>query len=89
MSRYLVIVSREQADLCDHLREAFVGDDKVEIIVDRRGGERRRPPAGGSERWIEHRTRSGVDYRLQTMGFAIVRRQDSDLRSEVLARRTD
>jgi hypothetical protein len=74
MVRYLVIVSREQAALCDYLRQAFSGDDKVQIILDRRGaGGERLHPRPLERRWIDRRSQRGVDHELQVLGFAIAR----------------
>jgi hypothetical protein len=52
-SRYLIIVSRERPELCQHLRQV-VGDQGIDIVIDRRAGntstldssgpDRRRPP---------------------------------------------
>lgn len=53
-SRYLIIVSRDRPELCQHLRD-IVGEEGIEIVIDRRrpatdstltvfGDDRRRPP---------------------------------------------
>ena len=39
--RYLIIVGHNESSLCAYLREAFSGDEKVQILVDRRQGDRR------------------------------------------------
>ena len=40
--QYLLIVARSQPDLCSYLADNFAGDEKVEVLLDRRRGERRR-----------------------------------------------
>jgi hypothetical protein len=44
--RYLYIVSREHRWLYRHLVERFQDDPDVEVILDRRVGERRTQPSG-------------------------------------------
>jgi hypothetical protein len=58
--RWLIVVARSQAELYAHLRQAFALDDKVEVLLDRRGDLSRNPPA--------------VVDRLRTHGAALVRR---------------
>jgi len=41
MARHVFVVSRHHARLYDYLIERFQGDRKVEVILDRRVGERR------------------------------------------------
>ena len=41
MVRYLLIVAANQPDLWRYLTDNFTGDAKVEVILDRRRGERR------------------------------------------------
>ena len=57
--RWLVIVARRDRDLYEHLARAFLGDDKVRVVLDRRGDERRNPPA--------------MNERLRHGGVAVVR----------------
>jgi len=44
MVRYLLIVARTEPDLWRYLKDNFAGDQKVEVILDRRRAERRRQP---------------------------------------------
>lgn len=57
---WIILVARDQPDLFRHLAEAFAGDDKIEIIVDRRKDLRRNPP--------------GIEERLRIHGAAVVKR---------------
>jgi hypothetical protein len=59
-SQWIILVARDQPDLFAHLVRAFAGDDKVEIIMDRRKDYRRNPP--------------GVEERLRIHGAAVVKR---------------
>jgi hypothetical protein len=44
MARHLFLVSRNDARLYEYLVERFRDDGNVQVILDRRRGERRRPP---------------------------------------------
>lgn len=64
-ARYLVIVAREEALLCEHLKQQFVGDPEVRVFTDRRRPERprwfgREAPEGEADRW-ERRARAPAD----------------------------
>ena len=72
MARHLFIVSRHHIDLYRDLVERFQGDPNVEIIIDRRLGERRR---GGMARDAERRAgerRRRQDDNLNTHSHIIV-----------------
>ena len=57
--RWLIVVAREQADLFDHLVQAFSRDGKVRVILDRRKDDSRNSPH--------------VAHRLRTHGAVIIR----------------
>jgi len=40
-ARYLLVVAGNAPDLCEYLRRDFAGDEKVDVVLDRRQGERR------------------------------------------------
>src|SRR6266446_2155945 len=69
MARHLFLVSRHEARLYEYLLERFRDDGNVEVILDRRRGERRRrSPAQGQEpdrRRSDRRTRREIDLELQ------------------------
>jgi hypothetical protein len=66
MPRHLFIVSRETPYLADYMREQFRDEPDVEIIVDRREGER---ADNGTE---ERRARREVDQQLRVAFHAFV-----------------
>jgi hypothetical protein len=79
MVRYFLIVARNQQDLWRYLKNNFAGDDKVEVLLDRRRGERRqRLQAHDPERRQgERRRQPSLDKDLTYRSFVIVRhRQD-------------
>jgi hypothetical protein len=59
-SQWIILVARDQPELLEHLVRSFAGDDKVEVIMDRRRGKRRNPPR--------------VEERLRSHGAAVVKR---------------
>ncbi len=75
MVRYLLIVARTQPDLWRYLKDNFAGDEKVEVIADRRRGERRqRPqPHEPERRQGEGRRQPSPDRDLTYRSFVIVR----------------
>ena len=68
-----MIVSREHPDLYVYLRDRLAADRDVEMILDRRLGERRRersePP---QRRGRDRRSRPDVDARLRHRSHVIV-----------------
>lgn len=71
--RLLVIVDRQQAEQYDRLKRAFAEDREVEVIVDRRQGERRRTGSRGPvERRHRDRRHRKVDADLARLGVALV-----------------
>lgn len=91
MARLVFIVSRELPELAQTLRREFADNHDVDIIIDRRIGDRRMAPVPtGDERRRADRRQERVDERLHAMGWAIVWRhanttvyvhQDDGLRS--------
>ncbi len=73
---HLFIVSREQLDLYRYLSREFSAESDVQVILDRRYGERR---VGGDSRTTrerrraERRARSEVRSQITTLGYAFVR----------------
>ncbi len=82
MVPYLLIVARSQPDLWHHLKDNFAGDDKVEVILDRRRGQRRqRIQAHEPERRQgERRRQPNLDKDLTYRSFVIVRRRQGVLK---------
>jgi hypothetical protein len=78
VTRFLFIVVRQLPDVYEHLCEQFGREPDVEVILDRRVGERRRdtgggPPAGGDRRRTDRRQNAVVSEQLRVMGYAFVR----------------
>ena len=76
MNAHLFIVAWNRPDLWDYWKRWFSGVENVEVILDRRRGERRRAPQDfePERRGAERRCREDVDDELRTAGFAIVTR---------------
>jgi len=85
MVRYLLIVTRTQPDLGRYLTANFAGDEKVEVIVDRRRGERRRgvQPHEPERRQGERRRQPGPEKDLIYRPLVIVRRPQEDSSSRL------
>ncbi|MBI3029704.1 MAG: hypothetical protein HYY64_09355 [Candidatus Rokubacteria bacterium] len=75
MVRYLLIIARHQPDLWQYLKDNFAGDAKVEVILDRRRGERRQRilPREVERRKGERRRQPGPEKDLNYRSFVIVR----------------
>jgi len=74
MPRELFIVARDRADLYRYLSQTFADAENVEVIWDRREGERRRISNGSTpeRRRRDRRVRLGVDEDLRTVGYAFL-----------------
>jgi len=75
MARHLFIVSRQHPRLYEYLVERFRDDGKVTVLVDRRGGERRRatPDRSTAERrGSDRRQGRPVDDNLNVRSHLIV-----------------
>jgi hypothetical protein len=75
MPREIFIVARDRPDLYRYLSQTFADAENVQVISDRRGGERRtvsvtaRTP---ERRHGERRRRAGVEHDLRTVGYAFI-----------------
>jgi hypothetical protein len=76
VSRLLFIVARNEDELLEELRRSFAGIPRVEIVVDRRQGQRRRSAHGAQieRRQQDRRAAPPLDTRLATMGWAVAHR---------------
>ena len=82
MDRFLLIVSRGNEALASYLEQHFKGDSTVQVMVDRRQGERRRSGAPTPEaaaetapperRRNDRRGHPEIDNELRLTSFAIV-----------------
>jgi len=83
MARHLFLVSRHDARLYEYLVERFRDDGNVEVILDRRHGERRGRMHGsgyaeGDRRRGDRRTRRELDLELQLRSHVILTIPDDD-----------
>jgi hypothetical protein len=81
VARFLFIVARHLPRVYDHLCEQFASEPTVDVIMDRRKGDRREPeivvpPPGPERREGERRRNSDADEQLRVMGYAFVRLAD-------------
>ena len=77
MALLLVIVSRSEPSRFRYLNHVFA-NETVDVVLDRRMEERRRPRVGGraaAERRHEDRRQRDISKDLQTFGWALARRQ--------------
>lgn len=73
---YLLIVARNEPDLLHHLARDFARDDKVQVLLDRRRGERRQhQQAHEPERRRVERRQPSSSRRPLSDWFVVVRRQ--------------
>lgn len=74
MVRYLFIVARNHGDLFGYLYDRFHGDEKVQVILDRRtrGRERDRLVALGDGPSHERRQRPDIDEQLRAGSHVIL-----------------
>jgi len=75
MSRLLIVVARTNSERYEWFKSVFGDDSMVEIIFDRRQGERRQHGVPVQlERRIGDRRAQDIDYELERMGYALVKR---------------
>jgi hypothetical protein len=75
MRRELFIVARDRPDLYRYLSQTFADAENVEVVWDRRQGERRQNSQGSAppdRRRRDRRTRQQVDEELRTVGYAFL-----------------
>jgi len=78
MGRHLFIVSRRYPQLYEYLARTFTAELDVEVLVDRREGDRRgeggrRTMLRGERRSAERRSARQVGEDLRALGYAFVR----------------
>ncbi|TMQ23502.1 MAG: hypothetical protein E6K82_10825 [Candidatus Rokuibacteriota bacterium] len=74
MRRELFIVARDRSDLYRYLSQTFADAENVEVIWDRRAGERRQGDTAASpeRRRRQRRSRNSIDEELRTVGYAFL-----------------
>jgi len=77
VSRHLFIVSRQQPGVYAYLAREFSREPEVQVILDRRQGERRQPPGGpvgsSERRHSDRRNNEETGSQLSGLGYAFVR----------------
>jgi hypothetical protein len=77
-ARHLIIVSREHDFLYRYLLDRFSGDQNVEVILDRRKGDRRHKSGswpGPNRRYGDRRKHPEIDEELRSRSHAILSRE--------------
>jgi hypothetical protein len=70
---HLVIVAKPNVNLYEYLSQKFADDPNVQVVLDRREGQDRRPDGGASvERRAADRRRLAIDSALRSRGLAVV-----------------
>lgn len=74
MAQYLFVVAQNKPDLCDYLRGWFSGIATVQVMLDRRQGERRQRAETNEPRRRrgDRRSQKEIDTEIRQTGFAIV-----------------
>jgi len=72
--RQMLVVAQDHPHVYEYLKRMFAGNDTVEVILDRRNGDRRRPGATHhpDRRRMSDRRRQEIDSQLRALGWAIV-----------------
>ncbi len=70
----MLVVAQDHPHVYEYLKRMFAGNDTVEVILDRRNGDRRRPGATHhpDRRRMSDRRRQEIDSQLRALGWAIV-----------------
>src|SRR5262249_59024999 len=74
IAKHLLVVARHRRELYEEIKRAFAGHESVEVILDRRMGERRQDNEGPQpdRRRRSRRNRPGIDEQLRTIGWALL-----------------
>jgi hypothetical protein len=76
--RLLFIVGSRRPEFYESLRRTFRGDDTVQVVLDRRRGERRSGRRAGGraaareQRVAERREHLEIEWQLRSRGYAVV-----------------
>lgn len=74
IAKHLLIVARHRRELYEEVKRAFARHESVEVILDRRAGERRQRTRAPTleKRRRDRRSRSVIDEQLRTIGWSLV-----------------
>ena len=76
--RLLFIVGSRRPEFYESLRRTFRGDDTVQVVLDRRRGDRRASrraggrPAARDQRVAERREHLEIEWQIRARGYAVV-----------------
>jgi hypothetical protein len=78
LTRVLVIVARDRADVLEAVKRQIAGIPNVEVVIDRRSVERRRSQSGStSDRRVSDRRARSSRRDLQSLGFTFAALRDA------------
>ena len=73
LRRHLFVVARDHPQVFEYLKRAFAGSETLQVVLDRRAGDRRRQRlARLPERRRADRRRQDLDGQLRALGWAVV-----------------
>ena len=73
-AKQILVIARDRQKLYEYARRAFAGNPTVEVVLDRRSGERRKADRSEApDRRRGDRRVMAVEDHLRTLGWAIVR----------------
>ena len=74
ISRYLLVVARHHREFYENIRRALAGQERVQVILDRRVNQRRKAQTSPAleRRRGERRGTSAIDEQLRTLGWALL-----------------
>lgn len=74
LSRHLLIVARDRMKLYEHFRRVLAKNSAIQVVLDRRAGERRgkRAPVAMERRRGDRRSRPTIDEQLREIGWSLV-----------------
>lgn len=75
IARHLLIVARNRTKLYEHFRRVLAKNSAIQVVLDRRAGDRRgkgAPVGVERRRGPDRRTRTSVDEQLREIGWSLV-----------------
>ncbi|MEK7701368.1 MAG: hypothetical protein AAB418_05110 [candidate division NC10 bacterium] len=85
--RDLYIVATDRKDLYEILKRQFAGNDNVEVVLDRRRGQRRQATgASAAEKRRAERRLASEAHLLKTLGVVLVSRDRDEMEARADAR---
>jgi len=75
IARHLLIVARNRTKLYEHFRRVLAKNTAIQVVLDRRAGDRRAkgvPVSVDRRRGPERRTRTTIDEQLREIGWSLV-----------------